>query len=474
MGGFFGVIKKSKCIADLFYGTDYNSHMGACRAGMATLKENGHIVRSIHSLENAYFRPKFEGELHDFEGNAGIGVISDTDPQPILMKTRVGKYAIVTVAKFNNMGEVEQELLNKGCHLAEMSSGRSCQTELIGLLISQGKDYVDGIEQAYKKVKGSFSSLLLTEKGIIAARDYYGRTPIVIGKHPENGFAVSSESNSFHNLGYETNYFLGPGEIVLITADGIKQLRKPNDKMQLCSFLYIYYGFPTSEYEHINVEIVRRELGKYMAKRDKEIHTDLLSGIPDSGIGMALGYCEEKKIPYSRAYVKYTPTWPRSFMPTSQETRNVVARMKLIPNRKILHGKTAMFCDDSIVRGTQLQDNVKKLYSYGAKEVHIRISCPPLIYACPFINFSASKSEMELITRRVIKEIENDADTDKKLEAYTVFGTEQYNKMIEKIRMVLNADSLKFNSLEDLIYAIGLPKEQICTHCFDNSSYGHE
>jgi len=471
MGGFFGVIKKSKCIADLFYGTDYNSHMGACRAGMATLKENGHIVRSIHSIENAYFRPKFESELHEFEGNSGIGIISDTDPQPILMKTRIGKCAIVTVAKFNNMREVEKELLDKGRHLSEMSSGNPCQTELIGLLIAQGKDYVDGIEQAYQKVKGSFSALLLTEKGIIAARDYYGRTPVVIGKHPQDGYAVSSESNSFHNLGYEINYFLGAGEIVLITADGIQQLRKPNDKMQLCSFLYIYYGFPTSEYENINVEVVRRDLGKYMAKRD-EINPEIVSGIPDSGVGMALGYCEGKGIPYSRAYVKYTPTWPRSFMPTSQEVRNVVARMKLIPNRKVLDGKTAMFCDDSIVRGTQLQDNVKKLYGYGAKEVHIRISCPPLIYGCPFINFSASKTEMELITRRVIEELEGSSD--KNLQAYSVFGTEQYNKMIEKIRLVLNADSLKYNSLEDLVAAIGLPKEQICTHCFDNSSYGHE
>jgi len=364
---------------------------------------------------------------------------------------------------------VEQKLLDKGCHVSEMSSGETCQTELIGLLISKGKDYVDGIEQAYKNVKGSFSTLLLTEKGIIAARDYYGRTPVVVGKHSKDGYAVSSESNSFHNLGYETDYFLGPGEIVLITADGIEQLRKPNSKMQLCSFLYIYYGFPTSEYENINVEMVRRELGKRMAKRD-EVNTDLLSGIPDSGVGMALGYCEEKKIAYSRAYVKYTPTWPRSFTPSSQEVRNLVARMKLIPNKKILRGKTAMFCDDSIVRGTQLQDNVKKLYGYGATEVHLRISCPPLIYSCPFINFSASKSEMELITRRIIKEIEG--DTTKNLKAYTVFGTEQYNKMVEKIRTILNADSLKFNSMEDLIAAIGLPKEQICTHCFDGSSYG--
>lgn len=469
MGGFFGVVKKSKCIVDLFYGTDYNSHMGVRRAGMATLKENGDIARSIHSIENSYFRPKFESELIDFDGNSGIGVISDTDPQPMIMKTRIGKYAIVTVAKFNNMDEIEQELLDRGCHLSEMSSGKTCQTELIALIISQGENYVDGIELAYKKVKGSFSTLLLTEEGIIAARDYYGRTPVVIGKHIKDGYAVSTESNSFHNVGYETQYFLGAGEIVLITADGIRQLRKPNDKMQLCSFLYIYYGFPTSEYENINVEDVRRELGKRMAKRD-EMNTEVLSGIPDSGVGMALGYCEEKKMAYRRSYVKYTPTWPRSFTPSSQEIRNLVARMKLIPNRRVLKGKTAMFCDDSIVRGTQLTDNVKKLYQYGAKEVHIRISCPPLIYACPFINFSTSRSDLELITRRVIKELEGDEN--KNLAAYVIFGTEQYNNMVEKIRVTLNANSLKFNSMEDLVSAIGLPKEQICTHCFDNSSYG--
>ena len=471
MGGFFGVIKNSRCNLDLYYGTDYNSHVGIRRAGMATLKKNGDIVRSIHSIENSYFRPKFEGELGDFEGNSGIGVISDTDPQPMLMKTRIGKYAIVTVARFNNLLEIEQELLNKGCHLSEMSSGKTCQTELIALIISQGKNYVDGIEQAYQKVKGSFSTLLLTEKGIIAARDFYGRTPVVVGKHIEDGYAVSSESNSFHNLGYETNYFLGPGEIVLITADSIQQLRKPNDKMQLCSFLYIYYGFPTSEYENINVENVRIELGKRMAKRD-EINPDLLSSIPDSGVGMALGYCEEKKRTYCRAYVKYTPTWPRSFTPSAQEIRDLIAKMKLIPNRRMLKDKTSLFCDDSIVRGTQLQNKVRKLYEYGAKEIHLRISCPPLIYACPFINFSTSESESEseLITQRVIKELEGDAT--KNREAYLTFGTEQYNKMVEKIRTILNADSLKFNSMEDLVASIGLPKERICTHCFDGSSYG--
>lgn len=471
MGGFFGVIKHSECKTDLFYGTDYQSHMGTRRAGMATLDENNEIARSIHSLENAYFRNKFEDELDKFSGKSGIGIISDTDPQPMVMKTKIGKYAICTVAKFNNIEEVEEEFLQSGGHLSELSSGKTSPTELIGLLISQGKDYVDGIEIAYKKVKGSFSALLLTKEGIIAARDYYGRTPIVVGKHNDSGYAVTSESSAFSNLGYEVEYFLGPGEICLITADGIKQLRKPNDKMQICSFLWVYYGFPVSEYEGKNVDNVRRRLGKNMAAID-DVDVELVSGIPDSGVGMALGYSEDTKIPYRRAITKYTPTWPRSFTPANQEVRDLVAKMKLIPNKKMLSGRKVLFCDDSIVRGTQLKDNVEVLYEYGAKEVHMRISCPPLIYACPFINFSASKSIMELITRRIIKDFEG--DDNKNVELYSTYGTEQYNKMVEKIRSTLNITSLRFISVEDLIRAIGLPKDQICTHCFDNSSYGHE
>ena len=470
MGGFFGVVKHGECCTDLFYGTDYQSHMGTRRAGMATMDEEVNINRSIHSLDNAYFRNKFEGELDKFKGNKGIGVISDTDPQPMVMKTKLGKYAIVTVAKFNNLEEVEQEYIASGGHLSELSSGKTSQTELIGLLISQGNSFKEGIEIVYQKLKGSFSALLLTKDGIIAARDYYGRTPVVIGKHHTQGYAVASESSAFSNLGYETEYFLGPGEISLITPEGITQLRSPNDTMQICSFLWVYYGFPVSEYEGKNVDNVRRRLGKNMAAID-DVDAELVSGIPDSGVGMALGYSEDTRFPYRRAITKYTPTWPRSFTPLNQEVRDLVARMKLIPNRKLLNGRKVIFCDDSIVRGTQLKDNVEILYEYGAKEVHMRISCPPLLYACPFINFSASKSVMELITRRIIKEFEGDEN--KNVELYATYGTEQYERMIEKIRSTLNITSLKFIPIDELVRAIGLPKEKICTHCFDNSSYGH-
>ena len=472
MSGFFGAIKKNiDCTYDLFYGTDYQSHMGTRRAGLATLRENGDIARSIHSLESSYFRTRFEAELGKFTGKSGIGVISDSDPQPIVMKTRIGKYAIASVARLNNIDEIEKDVLKAGGHLSELSSGNTCATELLGLVISQGKDYADGIELAYKKFKGSLSLLLLTEKGIIAARDFYGRTSVVIGKHAEDGYAVASETCAFSNLGYETEYFLGPGEIVLLTADGYTQLRKPEEKMQICSFLYVYYGFPISEYENINVDNVRRRLGKLMAKNDN-VEADFVSGIPDSGLGMALGYSEVSPLPYRRAIVKYTPTWPRSFTPASQKVRNLVAKMKLIANKKLLQNRKVVFCDDSIVRGTQLRDNVNILYEYGAKEVHMRISCPPLLYVCPFINFSASKSILELISRQIIAEIEGDPE--KNVAAYSIFGTEQYNNMVERICTKLNITSLKFVKIDDLVSAIGLPKDCICTHCFDNSSYGHK
>lgn len=464
MGGFFGTIKNTACSIDLFYGIDYNSHMGTRRGGMVTMNENGNFIRAIHNLEKSYFRNKFEDDLPSFDGKSGIGIISDTDPQPMVMKTRIGKYAIVTVAKINNIAELDDEVLSKGAHIAELSLGKTCPTEIIGLLISQGTDILDGIENAFQKVKGSFSALMLMQEGIIAIRDYYGRTPVVIGKHHSDGYAISSESSAFTNLGYETEYFLGPGEVVLVTADGIKQLRKPNDRMQICSFLWIYYGFPVSEYEGINVDNVRRKLGKAMAAKDLTV-PDFVSGIPDSGVGMALGYSEEKKAPYRRAITKYTPTWPRSFTPPNQEVRELVAKMKLIANRKMLEDRSVVFCDDSIVRGTQLKDNVEILYKYGAKEVHMRISCPPLIYPCPYINFAASKSVLELITRRTIEKIEGSNDIN--LEAYSTYGTDQYNKMVNEIREQLHITTLDFISINELINAIGLPKNKICTYCFD-------
>lgn len=468
MGGFFGTVSKASCVTDLFYGTDYNSHLGTKRGGLATYDaEEGMFARSIHNLESTYFRTKFEDELDKFKGNVGIGIISDTDPQPIIINSHLGRFAIVTVAKIVNLEEIEAELLSQNMHFAELSSGNTNQTELISLLIIQGKTFVEGIENVYRRVKGSCSMLLLSEDGsIIAARDKWGRTPIVIGRK-EGAYAATSESSSFPNLDYEIDRYLGPGEIVRMTADGVEQLRKPEEKMQICSFLWVYYGFPTSCYEGRNVEEVRFTSGLKMGQSD-DSEVDCACGIPDSGVGMALGYAEGKGVPYHRAISKYTPTWPRSFTPSKQEMRSLVAKMKLIPNPAMLEGKRLLFCDDSIVRGTQLRDNVKVLYEYGAKEVHIRIACPPLIYACPFVGFTASKSPLELITRRIIEELEGDAD--KNLEKYATTGSPEYEKMVSIIAERFGLTTLKFNTLETLIESIGLPKCKVCTHCFDGSS----
>ena len=467
MGGFFGTISKSACIADLFYGTDYNSHLGTRRGGIATYDENEGFVRSIHNLENAYFRNKFEASLPKFKGHSGIGIISDTDPQPIVFNSHLGKFAIVTVAKIDNLAVLEQELLEENMHFSELSSGKTNQTELVALLLTQGKDFVSGIEHVFDKIQGSCSMLLLTEDGIIAARDKWGRTPIVIGKK-EGAYAVTSETSSFPNLDYEIEHFVGPGEIIRLRADGMEQMRKPNEGMQICSFLWVYYGFPVSSYEGRNVEEVRFNSGFKMGQKD-ESEVDCVCGIPDSGVGMALGYAEGKGVPYHRAIAKYTPTWPRSFTPANQEMRSLVAKMKLIPNRTMLEGKRILFCDDSIVRGTQLRDNVKILYDYGAKEVHMRIACPPLIYSCPFIGFTSSKSPLELITRRIIKELEGDEN--KNLDKYAKTDSPEYKKLVSIIAERFGLSSLKFNTLETLIEAIGLPKCKVCTHCFDGSSH---
>ena len=467
MGGFFGTVSQRACVTDLFYGTDYNSHLGTKRGGLATYSKEQGFIRSIHNLESSYFRTKFESDLDKFKGNAGIGIISDTDAQPIVINSHLGRFAIVTVAKIVNLQELENELLSKNMHFAELSSSSTNQTELIALLIIQGKTFVEGIENVYRRVKGSCSMLLLSEDGsIIAARDKWGRTPIVIGRK-EGAYAATSESSSFPNLDYEIDRYLGPGEIVRMTADGVEQLRKPEEKMQICSFLWVYYGFPTSCYEGRNVEEVRFTSGLKMGQSD-DSEVDCACGIPDSGVGMALGYAEGKGVPYHRAISKYTPTWPRSFTPSKQEMRSLVAKMKLIPNRAMLEGKRLLFCDDSIVRGTQLRDNVKVLYEYGAKEVHIRIACPPLIYACPFVGFTASKSPLELITRRIIEELEGDAD--KNLEKYATTGSPEYEKMVSIIAERFGLTTLKFNTLETLIESIGLPKCKVCTHCFDGSS----
>lgn len=485
MGGFFGTIQRHRCVEELFYGVDYQSHLGTKRGGMATYsKETGEFKRSIHNLESSYFRTKFEDELQKFLGEAGIGVISDTDAQPLLMNSHLGRFALVTVAKVNNADEIAKKLLSENMVLSEFSSGRINPTELIGLLIIKGKNFVDGIENVYKTVKGSCSILILTEDGIIAARDFWGRTPIVIGKK-EGAMAATSESTAFPNLGFETSYYVGPGEIVRLTSEGIEQLRKPEENMQICSFLWIYYGFPTSVYEGKNVEDMRYDTGFSMGQEDPT-EVDSVCGIPDSGIGMAVGYAAGHKVPYQRCISKYTPTWPRSFMPANQSMRNLVAKMKLIPNKAMLEGKRCLFCDDSIVRGTQLKENTKILKDLGAKEVHMRIACPPLIWGCPFVNFSASKNELELIARRVIRDFESGANTktmlddankvedvalsEERLKQYATTGSPEYNAMVEEIARRLNIDTLKFSKIEDIIKAIGLPKCKVCTHCFDGSS----
>ncbi|MBO5297097.1 MAG: amidophosphoribosyltransferase [Candidatus Homeothermus sp.] len=466
MGGFFGIAKHDECINELFYGVDYNSHMGTKRAGIATCN-NGVFTRSIHNIENSYFRSKFEGDLKDFSGKVGIGVISDTDAQPIIVNCHLGKFAIVTVGRINNISSLEKELLAKGHHFCEHSYDIINPTEMIAALISEGTDYVSGIENVYRRVKGSCSMLLLTEDSVIAARDRLGRTPIIIGKK-DGAHAVTSETCAFPNLGFEVCYNVGPAEIVEMKADSIKQLKAPEEEMQICAFLWTYYGYPVCEYENRNVDLMRYDSGLEMGK-DDDTEVDFVSAVPDSGIGMALGYAEGKKVPYKRGIVKYTPTWPRSFTPSTQERRELVAKMKLIPNRALLYAKRVIFCDDSIVRGTQLRDNVKDLFDCGAKEVHIRISCPPLIYPCKYINFTASKSEMELITRRVIKELEGDADKD--LAEYATTDSPKYKAMVERIRQQLGLTSLRFNSIETVVKAIGLPKCKICTHCFDGSSF---
>ena len=467
MGGFFGTISKRNCVADLFYGTDYNSHLGTRRGGLATYnRKERKFTRSIHNLENSYFRTKFEAGLDRFaDSESGIGIISDTDAQPLVMHSHLGRFAIVSVAKIQNMEELEDKLLQQNMHFAELSSGQTNQTELIALLIIQGKNFVEGIENVFNHIKGSCSMLLLTEEGIIAARDSWGRTPIVLGKK-EGAFALTSETTAFSNLDFQIEKYLGPGEILHVTAEGYQQLRKPQEQMQICSFLWVYYGFPTSSYEGINVEQVRFESGRLMGAEDPT-EVDCVCGIPESGVGMALGYAAGIGKPYHRAVSKYTPTWPRSFTPANQEMRSLVAKMKLIQNHAMLKDKRMLFCDDSIVRGTQLKDNTQVLYDQGAKEVHMRIACPPLIYSCPFIGFTSQKSAMELMTRRIIQELEGDANA--KLKEYATTDSPEYTRMVEVMRQRFGLTSLKFNKLETLVKAIGLPKCKLCTHCFDGS-----
>ena len=467
MAGFFGTISTTSCVNDLFYGTDYHSHLGTRRAGMATFDKEKGFKRSIHNISNSYFRTKFEHELHEFAGNAGIGIISDTDAQPLLINSHLGRFAISTIGKINNQDDLVAHLLEQNMHLTEFSSGKVNPTELVGLLIVQGKDFVDGIENVFRQIKGSCSILILTEDGIIAARDSWGRTPIVLGKR-DGAYAIVSESSSYFNLGFETDRFLGPGEIVRVYADRVEQLRKPNDKMQICSFLWVYYGFPTSDYEGRNVEQVRYACGHAMCKND-DVKADIVCGIPDSGIGMAIGYSHTSGVPYQRAITKYTPTWPRSFTPSQQSQRELVAKMKLIHNYSILRGKSILFCDDSIVRGTQLRDNTRCLMEAGAKEVHMRIACPPIFYGCPFTNFTTSKTDLELITRHFIEELEGTeaANNPERIKAYATTDSPEYQRLMGALRDRFALKSLKYTKIEDLIEAIGLPKDKVCTYCFD-------
>ena len=467
MGGFFGCIADKECVNDLFYGTDYNSHLGTKRAGLVTFDPERGFNRSIHSLERDYFRSRFEDELDSFHGHQGLGIISDTDPQPIIVNSHLGRYAVVTVAKINNQREIADELLAQRMHFSEMSANNINQTELVALLINMGNTFVEGINNVYRKIEGSCSMLILTEDGIIAARDFLGRTPIVIGKK-EGAYAVSSETSSFPNLDYKVVRDLGPGEIVRLHHDGYEVMQPAFEREQICSFLWVYYGFPASDYEGINVEDVREKNGRKLGE-DDDTEVDCVCGVPDSGVGTALGYAEGKGVPYERAVLKYTPTWPRSFTPGNQSRRALVARMKLIPNGALLKDRRVVFCDDSIVRGTQLRDNVRTFFEYGAKEVHCRISCPPLVYGCPFIGFTTSKTDMELITRQIIRDFEG--DDKKNLEKYAQTGSPEYQRMVDEIARRLGLTTLKFAKLEDLIEAIGMPKCKVCTHCFDGTSY---
>lgn len=466
MGGLFGIVSREDCVSDLFYGTDYHSHLGTRRGGIAVRNSEG-MQRSIHNIENSYFRTKFEGELASFWGNKGIGVISDTDPQPLLVASHLGRFGIVTVGRVNNLDDLVGKAFAHKQSFLDTTSGMVNPTEVVARLICEEDNFEDGILAAQASIRGSCSMLLLTDKGIYAARDRLGRTPLVIGRR-EGALAVSSETCAFPNLSFEIDRFLGPGEVVLMTADGWEVRKEKEPQMQICAFLWVYYGYPASEYEGVNVEFVRNACGAAMARQD-DVFVDYVAGIPDSGIGHAIGYANEKKVPYRRPFVKYTPTWPRSFMPQNQELRDLVARMKLIPVRKLIADKRLLFCEDSIVRGTQLKENIQILFDYGAREVHMRPACPTLIFPCEFLNFSTSRSTLDLIGRKIIEELEGGGEKD--LHAYAKAGSEKNEAMIDEIRRRLHLSSLMYQRLEDLVDSIGIPKERLCTHCWDGSSY---
>ena len=465
MGGFFGVVSKKDCVWDLFFGTDYHSHLGTRRAGMTVYGEKG-FDRAIHNITNAPFRTKFDRDVSELKGNIGIGCISDYEPQPLLIRSHLGTFAITTVGRIDNLDELVEEVSTNGrTQFLAMSGSNINPTELAACLVNQKGSFKEGIRYVQEKVKGSLTLMIMTEKGLYAARDMYGRTPVMIGKK-DDSFCVSFESFAYINLGYSDEKELGPGEVVYITQDGYETLIPPGETMKICTFLWIYYGYPTSTYEGVNVEEMRYNCGAMLAGRD-DVHPDIVAGVPDSGIAHAIGYANKSGIPFARPFIKYTPTWPRSFMPTDQSMRNLIAHMKLIPVDALIRNKSLLLIDDSIVRGTQLRETTEFLYNSGAKEVHIRPACPPLLYGCKFLNFSRSNSEYDLITRRVIREREGENVSDEVLESYADPDSTNYKEMLEDIRKQLGFTSLRFHRLDDMVASVGIDKSKLCTYCWD-------
>ena len=462
MGGLFGVFSNTDCIEDLFYGTDYHSHLGTRRGGLA-VKNSGGFQRFIKNIITTQFRSKFEKDIKKMHGNKGIGVISDYDDQPLIINSHLGVFAICTVAKINNLEELAKKALQNGSHFSEMHGGEINPTEMVATIISQGNTFEEGIQRVQELIDGSCTMLILNDYGIYAARDKLGRTPLIIGEKP-GSYAVAMETCAFPNLQYKITKYLGPGEVIFISENGLEQKIIPGNRMQICAFLWVYYGYPASNYEGINVEVVRYRCGSQLS-RNEDIEIDLVAGIPDSGTGHGLGYANEAKIPFSRPFVKYTPTWPRSFMPQEQAIRDEVAKMKLIPIKELIKDKRLLFCEDSIVRGTQLRKTIQRLFESGATEVHMRPACPPLVYGCKFLNFSRSRSELDLAGRWAIKELIG-KDIDDPAE-YIDPESDNYKAMVNVIRKKLQLTTLKYQRLEDLVKAIGLPKEKLCTYCWD-------
>lgn len=465
MGGFFGVASKKDCVFDLFFGTDYHSHLGTRRAGMAVHNKEKGFDRAIHNIENSPFRTKFDKDMNEMQGNLGVGCISDYEPQPLLVRSHHGTYAITTVGKINNLDEIVKQIFSMGHgHFLEMSGGDINATELVAAIINQKDNLIEGITYAQELIEGSMTLALLTEKGIYVARDKLGRTPVSIGKK-EDAYCFSFESFAYLNLGYEEVRELGPGEVVVITPEEVRTLVKPGGDMKICTFLWVYYGYPSSSYEGISVEKMRYNCGSLLSKRD-DVRPDNVAGVPDSGVAHAIGYSNESGIPYSRPFIKYTPTWPRSFMPTIQSQRSLIAKMKLIPVHDLIQDKSLLLIDDSIVRGTQLSETTEFLYQSGAKEVHIRPACPPILYSCKYLNFSRSTSEMDLITRRIIKEIEGDSKH-VNLSAYSNPETPEYQEMVRRIGVQLKFTTLRYHRLDDMMEAVGIDRSRLCTYCWD-------